>query len=84
MNCMFLLPQQPALLSSATLRESQNSDSCQRRSQTARFKKSKKRMTQPRLELGTFCVLDRCDNQLRHRALFCDSFFDGCDLYVLH
>ena len=26
-------------------------------------------MIRPRLELGTFCVLDRCDNQLRHRTL---------------
>ncbi len=24
-------------------------------------------MSRPRLELRTFCVLDRCDNQLRHR-----------------
>ena len=26
-------------------------------------------MIEPRLELGTFCVLDRCDNQLRHPTL---------------
>lgn len=25
-------------------------------------------LIRPRLELGTFCVLDRCDNQLRHRT----------------
>ena len=25
-------------------------------------------MIRPRLELRTFCVLDRCDNQLRHRT----------------
>ena len=24
-------------------------------------------MSRPRIELRTFCVLDRCDNQLRHR-----------------
>ncbi len=24
-------------------------------------------MSRPRFELRTFCVLDRCDNQLRHR-----------------
>ena len=28
-----------------------------------------KEMTRPWLEQETFCVLDRCDNQLRHRAL---------------
>ena len=27
-------------------------------------------LTRPRLELGTFCVLDRCDNQLHHPACF--------------
>jgi hypothetical protein len=26
-----------------------------------------KKMSRPRIELRTFCVLDRCDNQLRHR-----------------
>ena len=26
-------------------------------------------MIRPRLELRTFCVLDRCDNQLRHRTM---------------
>ena len=28
------------------------------------------KMVRPGLEPGTFCVLDRCDNQLRHRTLF--------------
>ena len=28
----------------------------------------KKRMVRPGFEPGTFCVLDRCDNQLRHRT----------------
>jgi hypothetical protein len=28
-----------------------------------------KYMSRPRFELRTFCVLDRCDNQLRHRPL---------------
>ena len=27
-------------------------------------------MIRPGLEPGTFCVLDRCDNQLRHRTVF--------------
>ena len=27
------------------------------------------KMIRPGLEPGTFCVLDRCDNQLRHRTL---------------
>ena len=26
-------------------------------------------MSRPRFELRTFCVLDRCDNQLRHRPM---------------
>ena len=26
-------------------------------------------MSRPRIELRTFCVLDRCDNQLRHRPM---------------
>lgn len=26
-----------------------------------------KSLSRPRIELRTFCVLDRCDNQLRHR-----------------
>ena len=26
------------------------------------------KVIRPRLELRTFCVLDRCDNQLRHRT----------------
>ena len=26
-------------------------------------------MSRPRFELRTFCVLDRCDNQLRHRPI---------------
>ena len=26
-------------------------------------------MSRPRFELRTFCVLDRCDNQLRHRPV---------------
>ena len=26
-------------------------------------------MIRPGLEPGTFCVLDRCDNQLRHRTV---------------
>jgi hypothetical protein len=25
------------------------------------------KVSRPRIELRTFCVLDRCDNQLRHR-----------------
>ena len=29
---------------------------------------SPKRMVRPGLEPGAFCVLDRCDNQLRHRT----------------
>ena len=36
-----------------------------------RWRKSKEKcavVIRPRLELGTFCVLDRCDNQLRHRT----------------
>ena len=28
-----------------------------------------RKMRRPRFELGTFCVLDRCDNRLRHRPL---------------
>ena len=28
------------------------------------------KMIRPGLEPGTFCVLDRCDNQLRHRTAF--------------
>ncbi len=31
-------------------------------------------MSRPRLELSTFCVLDRCDNQLRHRPMPSDVF----------
>ena len=27
------------------------------------------KMSRPRFELRTFCVLDRCDNQLRHRPI---------------
>ena len=27
-------------------------------------------MSRPRFELRTFCVLDRCDNQLRHRPMW--------------
>jgi len=27
-------------------------------------------MTSPRLDLGTLCVLDTCDNQLHHEACF--------------
>jgi hypothetical protein len=29
---------------------------------------TKRKMIRPGLEPGTFCVLDRCDNQLRHRT----------------
>ena len=29
----------------------------------------KDEMSRPRIELRTFCVLDRCDNQLRHRPM---------------
>ena len=28
------------------------------------------KMIRPGLEPGTFCVLDRCDNQLRHRTAY--------------
>lgn len=28
-----------------------------------------KKVSRARFELATFCVLDRCDNQLRHRPL---------------
>ena len=35
-------------------------------------------MIRPRLELGTFCVLDRCDNQLRHRTV--EDGEDQCGL----
>ena len=28
----------------------------------------RKKMVRPGFEPGTFCVLDRCDNQLRHRT----------------
>jgi hypothetical protein len=27
-------------------------------------------MTSPRLDLGTLCVLDTCDNQLHHEAIY--------------
>jgi hypothetical protein len=30
-------------------------------------KNTEKGVSRPRFELRTFCVLDRCDNQLRHR-----------------
>jgi hypothetical protein len=30
--------------------------------------KIRQKVIRPRLELRTFCVLDRCDNQLRHRT----------------
>jgi hypothetical protein len=32
-------------------------------------KTQKRRLTSPRLDLGTLCVLDTCDNQLHHEAL---------------
>ena len=31
------------------------------------------KMIRARFELATFCVLDRCDNQLRHRTDTCSS-----------
>ena len=34
-----------------------------------KFMGQKKPMSRPRFELRTFCVLDRCDNQLRHRPI---------------
>ena len=33
----------------------------------------KDEMSRPRIELRTFCVLDRCDNQLRHRPTWHDG-----------
>jgi hypothetical protein len=43
------------------------------------------KMIRPRLELRTFCVLDRCDNQLRHRtdeSKFYDTYLIVCDLLI--
>ena len=34
----------------------------------ARQSVMKEKMVRPGFEPGTFCVLDRCDNQLRHRT----------------
>ena len=33
----------------------------------------REKMIRPGLEPGTFCVLDRCDNQLRHRTVEKDA-----------
>ena len=38
------------------------------KNEVERSTRRKAKMIRPRLELGTFCVLDRCDNQLRHRT----------------
>lgn len=34
----------------------------------------KKKLVSPGFEPGTFCVLDRCDNQLHHETIFCWIF----------
>ena len=42
--------------------------------------KNKKRMIAPRIELGTFCVLDRCDNHYTMRSSskqFLNLVFEG-------
>ena len=41
-------------------------------------------MIRPGLEPGAFCVLDRCDNQLRHRTLDAISLLDHCKLVGFH
>ena len=39
-----------------------------KRNEIASYPWVEKRMVRPGLEPGAFCVLDRCDNQLRHRT----------------